>query len=166
MKSKNAYLLPVPEKAIQKEVWGESKEAPAHINGKDMHPAFGDEKNAVDFYCSEGTKIYAAYDGEVILVKGDSKEGGRDPKYASIANSITIRHKNGEYTNYLHMKYKGVFVKKGDKVSKGDVIGLVGTTGWTPASHLHFSVFKITGKNPFVDYKTLQFKLENYAASW
>lgn len=77
-------------------MWGESKEAPAHINGE---PAFGDERNAVDFYCAEGTKIYAACDGEVILVKADSKEGGRGPKYASKANSITIKHANGEFTN-------------------------------------------------------------------
>lgn len=160
MIAKNVYLLPVPKDKITKFVWGESKESPAHIDGRNFNPPFGDERNAVDFYCPKGTPIFAAQDGKVVLVKDDSNEGGRDVKYIAKANQITIRHANEEFSCYLHLK-KGISVKNGQEVRKGDVVGYVGTTGWTPAPHLHFCIFKITGKNPFVDYQTLKFNLEN-----
>jgi murein DD-endopeptidase MepM/ murein hydrolase activator NlpD len=160
MKAQNKYLLPVPKEKITKIVKGESEEAPAHVLGKDFDPPFGDERKAVDYYCEEGTLIYAAQDGEVVWIKSDSNEGGKDRKYASKANGLSIKHLNDEFTNYLHLKYNGVLVTKGQQVKKGDIIGYVGTTGWTPAPHLHFSVLKITGKNPFVDYVTLEFDVE------
>lgn len=165
-KAKNIYLLPVPRETITQMYFGEGKHSPAHVDGRELKPPmgpFGDERKAADFYCPEGTLIFAAQDGTVIWVKDDSNEGGRDVKYVNSSNGISILHENGEFTNYLHLKYKGVTVRKGQKVRKGQVIGYVGTTGWTPAPHLHFSVFRIYGKNPFVDYETLTFEFENLA---
>ena|SRR3989344_692128 len=161
LKAKNKYLLPVPKGSITKIVKGESKESPAHIDGRKNNPPFGDERRSVDFYCSEKTPIFAAQKGVIVWVKDDSNEGGKDPKYINKSNSISILHKNKEFTNYLHLQYKGILVKKDQKVRKGELIGYVGATGWTPAPHLHFSVLKVYGKNPFVDYETLEFNLED-----
>lgn len=159
MKAKNKYLLPLPKDKIKKIFAGENSRTPGHKDWRKHDPPFGDERRAVDYYCPEGTPIFAAYDGEVVWTKDDSNEGGRDFKYVDKANGISIKHKNQEFTNYVHLKYRGVLVKIGDKVKRGQIIGYVGTTGWTPAPHLHFSVFRINGKNPFVDYETLDFEI-------
>jgi len=120
MQAQNTYIIPVPKDAITKMVWGESKESPAHIDGRKLKEPFGDERNAVDFYCPEGTAIYAAQDGKVVWAKDDSNEGGRDSSFARKANGISILHEQGEYTNYLHLQYKGVNVKK-DHILPGSI---------------------------------------------
>jgi murein DD-endopeptidase MepM/ murein hydrolase activator NlpD len=160
MKAKNAYILPVPKNAIIKIVAGMSKESPAHIDGRTFNPPFGDERKSVDYYCREGTVIFAAQDGTVVWVKEDSNEGGTDPSYIRKANGVSILHKNGEFTNYLHLKHRSALVKKGQDVKKGQVIGAVGATGWTPAPHLHFCVFRVYGNDPFIDYETMSFDIE------
>lgn len=74
-----------------------------------------------------------------------------DPLYASEAGTVeragwgtgygwhvVIDHGNGMKTRYAHMiKYH---VEAGDKVEKGHVIGLMGSTGWSTGSHLHYEV--------------------------
>ena len=44
------------------------------------------------------------------------------------------------YTLYAHMKYGSVTVKVGDRVSRGQVIGYMGNTGYSFGAHLHFEV--------------------------
>ena len=103
----------------------------------------------------------------MVWVKSDSNEGGRNPKFIPKANGVTIFHKEtGGFSNYLHLKYKGVLVKKNQEVKKGEIIGFVGETGWTPAPHLHFVVFKIIGNNFEVDYKSQRFELEGEKTGW
>jgi murein DD-endopeptidase MepM/ murein hydrolase activator NlpD len=82
-------------------------------------------KHALDFSVRIGTKIYAAEDGEVIAVKVDSKYGGPEEKYdhKKYLNYIEIKHKNNEYGEYGHLKYKGAAVKIGQYVKAGDLIG-------------------------------------------
>lgn len=158
MKSKNKYFLPVLKNKIVEIVKGESPKAPAHVIGKDFNPPFGDDRRAIDYYCPKGTPVMAASDGKIIWVKNDSHEGGRDKKYIPKANGVAILHKNNEISNYLHLM-PGSIVRNGQSVKKGEIIGYVGMTGWTPAPHLHFSVMRITGKNPFKDYVTLEINL-------
>lgn len=55
-------------------------------------------------------------------------------------NYVKIRHDNGMYTLYAHMKYGSVKVKAGEKVSRGQVIGYMGNTGYSFGAHLHFEV--------------------------
>ena len=144
MKAKNKYSLPVNEGDIE----GVKKEdSPLHK---------GNLRYAIDYRLPERSSIFATANGEVIYVKDDSKAGGPDMKYLNEGNAIVIKHKNGEFTRYEHLKLKGVKVKVGEKVRTGQLIGYSGNTGYSNAPHLHFQVFKITGKNPDKDFETLE----------
>ncbi|BBI36769.1 peptidoglycan DD-metalloendopeptidase family protein [Cohnella abietis] len=60
-------------------------------------------------------------------------------KSGGLGNAVIINHKNGFKTTYGHMK--SVSVKKGQIVQKGDVIGIMGSTGHSTGTHLHFEVY-------------------------
>ena len=55
-------------------------------------------------------------------------------------NYVKIEHSNGYYTFYAHLKYGSIKVKNGQKISKGEVIGTMGNTGYSTGAHLHFEV--------------------------
>ncbi len=77
-----------------------------------------------------GKNIYAAQSGTVITAYGD---GGW---HGGFGNYIIIDHGGGISTVYAHCSAVNVYV--GQEVSKGDVIGYVGSTGWSTGNHLHF----------------------------
>lgn len=85
----------------------------------------------MDFTAPRGTPIYASGDG--VVVRADSGSSG-------YGKHIRIDHGFGYVSLYAHLyKYK---VKKNQKVKRGDLIGLVGSTGRSQAPHLHYEVFK------------------------
>ncbi|QJD85736.1 M23 family metallopeptidase [Cohnella herbarum] len=59
-------------------------------------------------------------------------------KSGGLGNAVIINHNNGFKTTYGHMK--SVNVKKGQIVEKGDVIGIMGSTGRSTGTHLHFEI--------------------------
>src|SRR5436189_6381641 len=61
---------------------------------------------ALDFKMKRGTKICAARSGVVVEVKEDSKKGGIALKYLAEGNHVIIKHDDGSYGNYWHLKYK------------------------------------------------------------
>lgn len=77
-----------------------------------------------------GKNIYAAQGGTVITAFNDSGWHG------GYGNYVIIDHGGGISTVYAHCSATTVDV--GQVVSKGDVIGYVGTTGWSTGNHLHF----------------------------
>lgn len=98
-------------------------------------------KYAIDFSLKEGDTITAANNGVVVGVIQDYKHVGANKKWSNFANYITLYHpQSGAYTQYVHLKQKGSFVKVGDDVKCGQPIGLSGKTGWTDTPHLHFNV--------------------------
>ena len=89
-----------------------------------------------------GKNIYAAQGGTVITAYGD---GGW---HGGFGNYIIIDHGGGLSTVYAHCS--AVTVTVGQQVNKGDVIGYVGTTGWSTGNHLHFETrVNGTAVNPF-----------------
>lgn len=55
---------------------------------------------------------------------------------------VRVKHSNGLYSLYYHMKSGSIKVKTGDKVKKGDVLGIIGMTGLATGVHLHFQIDK------------------------
>lgn len=95
---------------------------------------------ALDFKMKRGTKICAARGGMVVEVKEDSRKGGLKMKYLPMGNHVIIKHNDGTYGNYWHLKHNGALVNVGDTVQQGQVIGLAGKTGYAAFPHLHFEV--------------------------
>ena len=89
---------------------------------------------ALDLAASRGTDIYAAAAGKVITAKYSSSYG----------NYVVILHSNGYSTLYAHASK--LLVREGDKVVQGQVIALVGTTGYSTGNHLHFEIIMPNGK--------------------
>ncbi len=75
--------------------------------------------------------ILATESGTVTAVTYDSGWG----------NSITIKHDNGFYSFYAHLQDKSITVSVGSKVSKGQKIGVIGSTGNSTGKHLHFEIW-------------------------
>lgn len=82
--------------------------------------------------------IVAHSDGQVVAVRRDYRTSDRTGN--SYGNYVKIKHDNGYYTLYAHLKYGSVCVSVGDKVSRGQVIGYMGATGHVTGAHLHFEV--------------------------
>lgn len=97
--------------------------------------------------------IIAHSDGIVVGIQKNYKTN--DAIGRSYGNFVKIKHNNGYYTLYAHLRYKSVCVDLGDKVKKGTVIGYMGNTGHSHGSHLHFEVRNVLDQkiNPtnFID---------------
>lgn len=110
------------------------------FNGGYSHRGFA--KYAVDFAMPNGTQIFAAREGTVVDVEYRNNRGGAARKYARYANFVVIEHSDGSTGEYYHLQQNGVFVRPGDKIKRGQLIGLSGSTGFTSLPHLHFAVYK------------------------
>lgn len=86
--------------------------------------------NGVDVIAKVGTPIHAAQDGIVIFA---GRKGG-------FGKTLILEHDNNFRTLYGHCN--SLLVSSGTMVKMGDVVALVGNTGRSTASHLHFSVYK------------------------
>ncbi len=84
--------------------------------------------SGVDLKTKPNDEIVAAFDGEVVA----------SGPYFGYGNCIRIKHAYGFETLYSHQSKN--FVKKGDKVKAGQVIGLTGRTGRATTEHLHFEI--------------------------
>ncbi len=89
---------------------------------------WGETHTGIDIDGVTGQPVGSAADGVVI-------QAGRVGGYGKM---ILVRHGNGLTTRYAHLSSIGVSV--GDKISRGEVIGRVGSTGRSTGSHLHFEV--------------------------
>lgn len=134
-KTKNTYALPFRKKGLIKAV-SDPRAHLAHF------------KHAVDFILPIGTRVLAPKAGTVVGIKVNSSKGGPAQKYDDIRylNYMTIKHANGEYSQYMHLKHNGALVRTGEKVRAGQPIALSGNTGLSTAPHLHFQVLKINKK--------------------
>lgn len=109
---------------------------------------------ALDFKMKKGTKICAVRDGIVIRIKLDGKRGGGNVKYRPDGNYIVIQHSDSTRSGYWHLRHEAIFVKVGDQVKLGQVIGLSGKSGYTYFPHLHFIVWRSDGKGQWTQIGT------------
>lgn len=85
---------------------------------------------AIDYAAKSGTPIRATADGTVV-------QAGWNGPYG---NFVSIRHNATYTTNYAHQSK--IAVKRGQRVSQGQVIGYVGSTGFSTGPHLHYEMVK------------------------
>ena len=99
--------------------------------GPRMHPVLGRPMfhTGIDLAANCGTPIHAAADGTVIYARVSNSWGGR----TIIEHTPTLRTAYGHQSKFL--------VTEGQHVTQGQVIGLVGTTGWSTGCHLHFETY-------------------------
>lgn len=118
-KAPGAYLWPCP-----------SSHTITSNYGYRVHPVTGAKKlhSGMDIGASYGVAVVAAASGTVIMSK----------YYGGYGNCIIIDHGGGVSTLYGHMS--SLIAKTGQKVSAGETIGKVGSTGVSTGNHLHFEV--------------------------
>ena len=96
-----------------------------------VHPVYGDRRfhHGVDLGAYQGTPIYASRSGTVTIASYDWSSG----------YWVNISHGDGFTSRYLHMTH--YIVSAGQYVTKGQVIGYVGSTGTSTGPHLHFGIY-------------------------
>jgi len=114
---------------------------------------------AYDFEMPVGTPVCAARGGIVIGVRQDSDAGGASPEFKLSANYVMIRHSDGTYAEYLHLRKGGVTVNLGQTVVVGQPIGFSGVTGFTSGPHVHFAVFHIIDKESGPERESLPIRI-------
>jgi murein DD-endopeptidase MepM/ murein hydrolase activator NlpD len=132
------------DKAINKEQMALCRPAIQPISNKELtsrSSAYGNRRHpirggivfheGIDLSAPTGADIYATGDGTVI--KAARTSGG-------YGNLVIIDHGFGYQTRYGHMHR--IWVKEGDVVKRGQVIGAVGNTGGSVGPHLHYEVYK------------------------
>ncbi len=112
---KDNFIIPVDD-AVITGVYGSQR----ILNGKPKWPHYG-----LDFAQDEGTQVKAMIGGTVTLAEPDLYYSG---------GTLIFDHGHGISTLYMHMHE--IFVEKGQKITQGDIIGTVGSTGRATGPHL------------------------------
>jgi len=102
--------------------------------GRRVHPVTRKvhQHNGVDYAAPKGTPVMSIGDGTVVFAGRKGNEG----------NMVKIKHNSVYTTAYLHLSKFGKGVKSGARVSQGQVIGYVGSTGRSTGPHLDFRIWK------------------------
>lgn len=117
-----AYIFPLEEADAPVTDGYGWREHPLVPNGKTQF------HNGVDLEAAAGENILAVADGTVV-------ESGYNEAYGYM---VLLDHANGVQTFYAHMT--DYLVSTGDTVRQGQIIGTVGSTGWSTGPHLHLGV--------------------------
>ena len=104
----------------------------SHFSRARRHPILGYTRrhNGTDFAAPTGTPVFAAGNGVV----------ERANRYGSFGNYVRIRHANGYQTAYAHLNGFARGIRSGSRVTQGQVVAYVGTTGRSTGPHLHYEV--------------------------
>ena len=111
-----------------------------------LHPVLKKYRphHGVDYAAPSGTPVRAVADG-VVTVKAHKKADG---------NILKIKHPGNLTSGYLHLRGFAKGIKVGARVSQGQVIGYVGSTGYSTGPHLDFRLWK--GNTPINPLKVPQ----------
>ncbi|WP_309627263.1 peptidoglycan DD-metalloendopeptidase family protein [Brevundimonas sp.] len=99
-----------------------------------VHPISGYRKmhQGIDFAAGTGTPIVAPSDGVVIEAR----------RWGGYGNWLRIRHANGLESGYGHLSRYGSGIRAGQRVSQGQVVAYVGSTGASTGPHLHYEIWR------------------------
>lgn len=98
------------------------------------HPIAGYRKmhQGMDFAASTGTPVIAPADGVVVEAR----------RWGGYGNWLRIRHSNGLETGYGHLSRYGSGIRAGQRVSQGQTVAFVGSTGASTGPHLHYEIWR------------------------
>lgn len=101
--------------------------------GYRVHPIYNKRTfhEGIDFVTDVGTNVYSTAFGTVETIKY---------RRTGYGNRIVINHGNGYKTVYAHLSK--IYVKRGQQINRGDIIGESGNTGLTNGPHLHYEIVK------------------------
>ncbi len=123
-------------------VWGWPTNRPYTIS-TGFEYRWGSFHNGIDISTGPymGSPIYASRGGTVIEIETGCDNVGyyRNQCGGTYGNHVVINHNNGYYTMYAHLM-QNVIVNVGDKVTRGQIIGYMGSSGSSTGPHLHFGV--------------------------
>jgi hypothetical protein len=133
--------------------------------GDDDRTWHGDAKDNRSYYCY-GVEARAIADGVVVEVKDGMRENtpNEPPVEAVTVDTIAGNHVNldlggGVYVMYAHLQPGSIRVKLGDRVTPGQVIGLVGNTGNSSEPHFHI---QLMNRNSPLDSEGLPYSLPKF----
>ena len=149
LESKLKFILDknsVPKKQIGLFAWPTPKKSDRisqFFGYTDFHSHYATQKrhNGVDIAVPTETEIFSVMSGEV-LDTGDATTQCRRKQYGKW---VAIDHGNGLTSMYAHLSR--ISVTAGQKVARGQKIGLAGNTGYSFGPHLHFTVYYTAGLN-------------------
>ena len=138
------------------------------------------QHSGFDITADIGTEVHAIADGEVLLAEFDgTTTEGYDNFNDGYGNKIEMLNDDGRRVVYGHLRQ--YYVKPGDKVKQGDVIGITGSSGGSRVPHLHIEIRKTNTEEtgleytinplellPKIDLNSLKdnFTIEPYASLW
>lgn len=98
------------------------------------HPIAGYRKmhQGIDFAAGQGTPVIAPADGVVVEAR----------RWGGYGNWLRIRHPNGLETGYGHLSRYASGMRSGQRVSQGQVVAYVGSTGASTGPHLHYEIWR------------------------
>ncbi|SEW53106.1 peptidoglycan DD-metalloendopeptidase family protein [Chitinophaga arvensicola] len=160
--ARNITPMRLPFKGEWTVFWGgDTKELNYHVVSRFQKNAFdivvnnpqgrsfnANGKTNEDYYAF-GRPIIAPCDAEVVLaVDGvkDNVPGELNPMYVG-GNSVVLRTVNNEYILLAHLKQYSTKVKQGDRVKRGQQLGLCGNSGNSSEPHLHFHIQSVENVN-------------------
>lgn len=160
--ARNSTKLMLPFKDEWTVIWGgDTKELNYHVESEAQKNAFDlvitngkgnsfktDGKTNQDYYAF-GKDLLAPCDGEIVLVVDGVKDnipGILNPIYIP-GNTVIIKTANIEYLFFAHFKQNSIVVKQGQKVKKGELLGLCGNSGNSSEPHLHFHIQNVEDMN-------------------
>lgn len=127
----------------------------------------GDYLYADDVAAPMGTPVKNMRYGTVVFTQDGFPDNGGGPSNFKRSNIVVVRYDDGPdcgpikgdkkyYSLYLHLRNGSVKVQKGQKISAGTVIGVVGNSGWSTGPHLHVETSISTGPQ-WWDRKTVPY---------
>ncbi|WP_299157060.1 peptidoglycan DD-metalloendopeptidase family protein [uncultured Christiangramia sp.] len=159
---RNSTKLILPFQDEWTVTWGgDTAELNYHVENKAQKNAFDfivtdedgksyktDGRTNEDYYAF-GKKLISPCDAEVILkIDGieDNVPGELNPMYVP-GNTVILKTANNEYLFFAHFKQNTIEVEQGQKVKKGEVLGLCGNSGNSSEPHLHFHIQNVKNIN-------------------
>ena len=114
-----------------------------------------DSRFAIDFALPTGNPVKAARGGIVVATLDNSTVfyDGEDPEIGlnlpvGSTNLLAIVHPDETIATYVHFKKGGIFVREGQRIERGQLLGLTGLSGWIGKKpHIHFQVNNSDGES-------------------